>query len=437
MKRFRRVRAGISGVLLVLIFVVAVPALAQGDSFNPEVAVLPQALERISWGAVLAGAVVALVTQLTLNLLAVAIGASTLNPAEDDSASVTDVGKGTVTSMALIMLASLFLGGWMAARFAGNPERLDGVLHGLIVWGLVTLATMLLLTTTVGRFLSGLNRMLQTGLRLAGSTAQTVGTTVAHVAQDAARTAGNVAQRAAEGVAQTTQSAMESPRVQQMSMQAGTTIERIRAEAMEIVQRAGIDQQQVETVAREAVQDVRAAVSEAQQNPQDIERIVANTLGRLFNRGRDVVSQVDREAVIDLLVERGRMNHEQAEMTVLRWENSLQELPQQAAQAINEVREQAKPANLSEGATRAQQALGEQVTRAQQAVTEQVAKVQQDIERTAREAAQSATDALAKLAFAAFLIVTIGAVAAGAGGFLGAPQELPIAEIDAAAIQQP
>jgi hypothetical protein len=38
-------------------------------------------LNRISWGAVLAGVVVALVTQLILNLFGIGIGAATLDPA--------------------------------------------------------------------------------------------------------------------------------------------------------------------------------------------------------------------------------------------------------------------------------------------------------------------------------------------------------------------
>ena len=48
-------------------------------------------LNRVSWGAVLAGVVVALVTQLILNLLGIGIGAATLDPAaglaENPSAS--------------------------------------------------------------------------------------------------------------------------------------------------------------------------------------------------------------------------------------------------------------------------------------------------------------------------------------------------------------
>jgi hypothetical protein len=422
MKGFRCIRIGLLALVVVLLAVLVVPAFAQNDGLNPEVAVLPQGLERISWGSIIAGTVVALMVQLTLNLLAIAIGASTLNPADDDSASAADVGKGTAVSMGLIMLAALFVGGWLAARFAGNPERLDGLLHGIIVWGLVTLITLLLLTTTIGRIFSGLGHFFQRALRVAGDAAQTVTVGVGRVAQDAAHTA----QRAASNVAHSAQDAMQSPQGQQLGMQANSAVDRVQREAMDIIQRAGINQQQVGQSAREAVQDVRSAVAEAAQKPDEINRIVANTMGKLFNRGREVVSQVDRDAVVDLLVQRGNMSREQAEAQVMRWEQQLQEAPRQAGTMINDARGRA------EGAPNA---INEQVSRVQNAVSEQVSKVQHDIERTARETAQAATDVIAKLALTAFVIVMVGAVAAGIGGYFGAPQELPVAEVDTTVMQ--
>ncbi len=42
-------------------------------------------LNRISWGAVLAGVVTALVTQLILNMLGIGIGVATLDPATGDN----------------------------------------------------------------------------------------------------------------------------------------------------------------------------------------------------------------------------------------------------------------------------------------------------------------------------------------------------------------
>ena len=55
-------------------------------------------LNRISWSAVLAGVVVALVTQLILNMIGIGIGAATLDPAAgtdgNPSASSFSIGAG-------------------------------------------------------------------------------------------------------------------------------------------------------------------------------------------------------------------------------------------------------------------------------------------------------------------------------------------------------
>src|SRR3954453_4374893 len=73
-------------------------------------------LNRISWGAVLAGVVVALVTQLVLHLLGIGLGAANLGPAggsaDTPSASTFSIGAGIWFAVSGI-LASL-AGGYAA-----------------------------------------------------------------------------------------------------------------------------------------------------------------------------------------------------------------------------------------------------------------------------------------------------------------------------------
>ena len=82
-------------------------------------------LNRVSWGAVLAGVVVALVAQLILNLLGIGIGAATLDPgagaAENPSATSFSIGAGVWFGLSGI-LASL-AGGYAAGRLAGKPKE--------------------------------------------------------------------------------------------------------------------------------------------------------------------------------------------------------------------------------------------------------------------------------------------------------------------------
>jgi hypothetical protein len=105
---------------------------------------------RISWGAVFAGAIIALATQIVLALIGMAIGLATLSPATGDSPSGTALGTGAAIWLVISSLISLFIGGYIAARLAG---RFNGWLHGLVTWGTLTLLTLMLLTTAAGQLI--------------------------------------------------------------------------------------------------------------------------------------------------------------------------------------------------------------------------------------------------------------------------------------------
>jgi hypothetical protein len=131
-------------------------------------------LNRVSWSAVLAGVVVALVTQLILNLLGIGIGASTLDPtagaAENPTATGFSIGAGIWWAVSGI-LASL-AGGYAAGRLAGRPKESTAAWHGLTAWAFTTLLIFYLLTSTVGGIIGGAYR---TVANAAGNIATTAG----------------------------------------------------------------------------------------------------------------------------------------------------------------------------------------------------------------------------------------------------------------------
>lgn len=107
---------------------------------------------RVSWGAIFAGAVLALAVQLVLTLIGAAIGLATLNPATGNSPSGASFGAGAAIWWCISSLISLFLGGYFSARLAGT---FNGWLHGLATWGTVTIVTIVLLTTAAGALIGG------------------------------------------------------------------------------------------------------------------------------------------------------------------------------------------------------------------------------------------------------------------------------------------
>lgn len=104
---------------------------------------------RISWGAVIAGAVVAVATSLLLSLLGAAIGAGSINVLDASASELSSYGTGAVIWQAINFILSMAFGGYVASRLSGTHSHLDGELHGVTVWGLAVLLSSLLLAQAV------------------------------------------------------------------------------------------------------------------------------------------------------------------------------------------------------------------------------------------------------------------------------------------------
>ena len=129
---------------------------------------LRAATNRISWGAVFAGTVLAIVLQLALSLLGLGIGLGTIDPLTEQS-PMAGIGTGAAIWWIVTMLGSLFLGATVAGRLAGMPRPKGGLLHGLLTWSVVTLLTFYLLTTAVGRIIGGVTGVASRALSGMGS----------------------------------------------------------------------------------------------------------------------------------------------------------------------------------------------------------------------------------------------------------------------------
>ena len=88
---------------------------------------------RISWPAVLAGAVIAVAANMVFTMFFAAIGLSLTETDVRGNA----IGVGALIAVLLGMLASLFLGGWVSAQLtAGETER-ESILYGILTWAAV------------------------------------------------------------------------------------------------------------------------------------------------------------------------------------------------------------------------------------------------------------------------------------------------------------
>jgi hypothetical protein len=137
-------------------------------------------INRVSWGAVLAGVVVALVAQLILNLIGVGIGAASVDPLTSDNPSATSFSISAGIWWSLSGIIAALIGGFTAGRLSGQPKESSAAWHGFTSWALTTLVVFYLLTTTLGSIVGGTFR------GVAGGATQTMGSTAATAVQAAA-----------------------------------------------------------------------------------------------------------------------------------------------------------------------------------------------------------------------------------------------------------
>lgn len=132
----------------------------QGRTGAVEVEGGPKLRGRISLQAIIAGAAVATAVGLMLNLLGVAVGATTIDP--QSPGATPGAGAMTLAAGAWLLVSTLIglgLGGYIAARLSGNVDKADSALHGLSVWALAFLVG----TAVAGSYATGAARTVASG----------------------------------------------------------------------------------------------------------------------------------------------------------------------------------------------------------------------------------------------------------------------------------
>ncbi len=243
---------------------------------------LSAAIKRVSWGAIFAGAVVAIITQFLLNLLGLGIGLTTFEFASpDDSAAGFGIAQGIWAVVSALI--ALFAGGWVAGRLAGMPRKTDGMLHGVVTWALTTLLGLYLLTTGVGRVVSGTTSMIGQGLDLAGQGITAVATSVAPEAANA--------------------------------------IEQ------------NVDLSDIKGQAERLLRDVAASPGDARA---DLEDAIDRTFG-----GNGPVDGSNREELIETVAARTGVSEAEATQTVDQWEREYDRARRGISQTVNDIQEDA------------------------------------------------------------------------------------------------
>lgn len=265
---------------------------------------------RISWGAIFAAVVVALAIQVLLGMLGTAIGASTLDPATvDGSPSASSFGIGAAIWWVVSSLIALYVAGWIAGHLSGNARKSDAVLHGLAAWAVATIVTLYLVTSAAGSVMSGATAAL-----------------------------GKVAEVSAQGVAAVAPSVKNA--VQDAAGNAGFSFDDLKNQARTLLAQSGKPGLQPGAMGQSAKDALNNAQTPDAAGNQDI----GSMLDKLFANGKAATSQVDRDAVVNVVMQRTGKSRPEAEQQVAAWETSYQqskakfdEAKQQAAAKARQV----------------------------------------------------------------------------------------------------
>ena len=275
-------------------------------------------LKRISWSAVLAGVITALITQILLALLGTAIGATVIDPLQEQN-PLHHIGNGALIWTGISMIIAIAAGSYIAGRLAQR----EGALHGLMMFGLTTLITLWLAVSLTTGIIGGAFNVLGAGASALGKGISSAAPSITNLAKDKLRE-NNINLDELQNELQTTLRQTGKPELQPEKLQ---------------------------NEAGQALNDVKSEADRAVQNPQNTESDIAGWIKGLINRHSDTLQSADRDALKNIIKARTGKSDQEADQIVSHaaetYQNAMvqfQKLKQEAEQKARELAQQAAAA---------------------------------------------------------------------------------------------
>ncbi len=247
---------------------------------------VPALLKRVSWGAILAGALITVALTALFGLLGLGIGLGNFDVGD----SLSGIPKSTLLWWAVSTIVATGIGAFVAARFAGIPRGLTGALHGLAVWAVATLLTLWLATSAVGFALGAASKVV---------------TTTARVTTGAVSTAGGAIIGAGGAV-------VPSP----SSSDVSSAKAQVQQEAQQVLARAGVGQQDV----NQAQSAIGTAAQNIAMRPGTAGEEINRLIDRLFEGPNAALSPQERDQLVTALAQEAGMSRQQANDVASRWQ---------------------------------------------------------------------------------------------------------------------
>lgn len=322
------------------------------------------AFRRIRWGAVFAGTLVALVTMIALNLLGVGIGLAGINPTAEAN-PFSGLGLGAILWYGISTLIALFLGGYVAGKMSGFPKKSNAAMHGLLTWCMVTLVTMYLFTTALGRVLSGVGSAI-------GSVTSGVTNTVGAVVPD------NLGNRLGNVISE------------EVNLN-NVNLNNLRGEVIALLEdseKAALDPDNLRQDVNQVQRSANRNVQDIKDNPFSAANDVNQVIDRVQAKGGNVLEATDQDALVNIIAARTDLSKTEARREVQRMSYELEQTAETVKQDVRQFADRAAD--------------------------------------TAAEVGGDVADGLAKAAIVGFFVLVLGAVAGFFGGQAGRQTDLTL-----------
>ncbi|EJL92362.1 hypothetical protein AC790_20655 [Pantoea sp. RIT-PI-b] len=275
-------------------------------------------LKRISWSAVFAGVIAALIIHILLGVLGTAIGATTIDPQQEQN-PLQHLGTGALIWTGVSMLIAMGVGSYVAGRLAQR----EGAMHGLLMFGVSTILTLWLAITLATGLIGGAFNILGAGVNAVGNGISAAAPSLTNMAKE---------------------------KLQESNI----NLDDLKNELQTTLRQTGKSELQPENLQKDVNNEANNAQNQAEQtaqNPQNADDDLANWLKGVVSRHSDTLQAADRDALKNIIKARTGKSDQEVEQIVTQTEESYkkavqqyQQLKQQAEQKAREVAEQAAAA---------------------------------------------------------------------------------------------
>jgi hypothetical protein len=261
----------------------------------------------VSWGSVLAGSAMALVTYLILSVLGTAIGASAVDPLHEGN-PLSGFGTGTGIWLFVTTLVSLAAGAFVAGRTSPNC----GGLHGLLSWAVTTLLTTWLVISVASGVVGLAGSAVGKGLSLAG----------------------NGIAAAAPGIGENVKQQLDKNGI---SLDWGS-LENQLTTTLKQSGKAELDPSKLEQKSDSVAADGKQTATDAATDPTQAAAELKQWFERVKQSGEPTLNAADKDALVNIIAARTGKSREEATQIV----DNYAQAYQQAVQKVDQLKAQAE-----------------------------------------------------------------------------------------------